>query len=72
MKTKLAWIRDPDVPQGQPALGTFTCPCGEKIGPVPFAGVGAVLGMEPVTNDTIYTCSCGLSWDGRGWLVSES
>lgn len=57
--TKLAWIRDPDVPAGQPALGRFDCPCGNTIHGVEFGGQAV-------------TCSCGRTWDGRGWLVSES
>ena len=57
-QTKLAWIRDPSVPQGQAALGTFSCPCGTTITDVEFGGPAR-------------TCTCGRTWDGRGWLVSE-
>ena len=56
--TKLAWRRNPDVPAGQPALGRFECPCGSTIRDVEFGGPSR-------------TCTCGRTWDGRGWLVSE-
>ena len=57
--TKLAWIRDPNVPAGQPALGRFDCVCGNTITDVEFAGPDN-------------QCSqCSRVWDGRGWLVSE-
>ena len=57
--TKIAWRRDPSVPAGQPATGTFNCPCGGKIEGVSFGD-----GSE-------HTCQCGRVWDSRGWLVSE-
>jgi hypothetical protein len=57
--TKLAWIRDPNVPAGQSALGQFDCPCGTAITEVEFGGPS-------------HTCgSCGRTWDGRGWLVAS-
>jgi hypothetical protein len=70
MMTKLAWVRDPAVPQGQPAEGTFTCPCGGVIGPVPFAGVAAVLGMAAYPAGSNPCPLCGKVYDSRGWLVS--
>lgn len=57
--TKVAWRRDPAVPPGQPALGTFNCPCGEVIAGVSYAS-GAT-----------YTGGCGRTWDSRGWLVTS-
>ena len=58
--TKLAWIRDPDVPAGQPALGRFNCPCGTKIEGVSF---GAPRDHQ--------CAGCGNVYDARGWLMSE-
>jgi len=57
--TKIAWRRDPSVPAGQPALGSFRCVCGNTI-------TGVSFGSE---QDNL--CQCGRVWDGRGWLVSE-
>lgn len=55
---KVAWVRDPGVPAGQPAPGRFTCVCRTVSGLVPFAGPDV-------------TCTgCGRVWDGRGWLIS--
>jgi len=70
--TKLAWVRDPSIPQGQPALGAFTCPCGSMVGPVPFGGVAESLGMAPPRGPQIHTCpGCGNGYDSRGWLVQS-
>lgn len=57
--TKVAWRRDPAVPPGQPALGTFNCPCGEVIEGVSYA------------SSETYTGGCGRTWDSRGWLVTS-
>lgn len=55
---KASWRRDPAVPAGQPAAGTFTCTCGTVSPPLPFGGPD-------------WTCAtCGRSWDGRGWLLT--
>ena len=56
--TKVAWVRNRDVPAGQPALGRFDCPCGDTITDVEFGG-------EPRTCGT-----CGRTFDGRGWIIS--
>lgn len=59
--TKLAWLRDPSVPQGETALGHFVCPCGGIIGGdycLPFG--------SPHTFDCAV---CGLAVDGHGWIV---
>jgi hypothetical protein len=56
--TKVAWIRDPDAPAGQPALGSFRCICGGKIEGVEFGGPDR-------------SCTCGRTYDGRGWLVTR-
>jgi hypothetical protein len=57
--TKVAWRRDPDVPPGQPTLGSFRCPCGEVIEGVDYA------------SGKTYTGGCGRTWDSRGWLVQS-
>jgi len=57
--TKISWRRDPAAPAGQPALGSFTCSCGAVIADVAFAD-----GQE-------HPCSCGRTWDSRGWLVQR-
>jgi hypothetical protein len=57
--TKVAWVRDPSAPAGQPADGTFTCPCGTATGPRPFAGPQ-------------WACAgCTRRYDGRGWLLGR-
>lgn len=57
--TKVAWIRDRSVPQGQPAFGQFGCPCGDKVADVEFGGRNR-------------TCdSCGRVFDGYGWIISQ-
>ena len=58
--TKVAWIRDADVPAGQPALGRFDCPCGSTITAVEFGGPARTCG------------SCGQTFDGRGWLIRKT
>ena len=55
--TKLAWIRDPNVPAGQPALGSFSCVCGNTISGVSFGSAET------------HQCTCGRVWDGHGWAV---
>jgi hypothetical protein len=56
---KVSWRRTPAVPAGQPATGTFTCACGTASPALPFGG-------------SDWTCAtCGRSWDGRGWLLTE-
>jgi hypothetical protein len=59
IKAKLAWVRNPGVPPGQPAPGSYTCPCGTVTGGQPFGGPA-------------WECvGCGRRYDGRGWLVSS-
>jgi hypothetical protein len=58
--TKIAWVRDPSVPAGQPAFGSFRCPCGNTIKDVEFGGEN---------NECVV---CHRVWDGRGWLVTSS
>lgn len=56
-KMKAAWIRNPGVPPGQPALGHFDCQCGSKVTEVEYGGPDR-------------ECeSCGLVYDGHGWIV---
>jgi hypothetical protein len=55
--TKVAWIRDPDVPPGQAAEGSFTCPCGGRVEGVSFGQPGIV-----------HCPRCGQGFDGHGWL----
>jgi hypothetical protein len=55
---KLPWVRDPGVPAGEVADGSYTCVCGAVTGGQPFSGPE-------------WTCAgCGRVWDGRGWAVS--
>ena len=56
-QTKAAWIRNPDVPPGQPALGHFDCPCGSQVNDVEFGAPDRACG------------SCGQVFDGHGWLL---
>jgi hypothetical protein len=51
---KLAWVRDPGVPAGQAATGSYRCPCGTTTCGQPFGGPD-------------WTCTCGTTYDGRGW-----
>lgn len=56
---KLAWIRDGNVPSGQPAPGRFDCICGDTISGVAYGGPDV-------------TCAaCGRTYDGHGWLVAS-
>jgi len=55
-KTKCAWIRDPDAPISQPALGTFTCACGQKSAP---------RALDESAGD--WNCICGRSWNWKGF-----
>ena len=59
IRTKLAWIRDPSVPAGRPALGSFGCVCGNTISGVEFGSADD------------HECVCGRVWDGHGWLVQS-
>lgn len=53
-RTKLAAIREPGYPVGQPAPTFFHCPCGEKV--------PAFQGEQ--------TCACGTRYDSRGWVLA--
>lgn len=53
---KLAWLRDPSVPQGQRALGRLECPCGHTIQRVEYSAART------------YTCECGTVYTGKGWI----
>lgn len=56
--TKRAWVRDPNVPVGKPALGRFDCPCG-----------GAPeTQLHPDTGNI--TCACGTVYTWDGWIIS--
>lgn len=58
---KLAWHRDPSVPQGQRANGSYDCTCGAIIEDVPFGG------------EQVHTCpGCGATYDGQGWVLSAA
>ena len=50
---KVALIRDPNVPMGQPAPLHVVCPCGAKV---------------PHTDAGMTCQTCGQSFDNRGWL----
>lgn len=55
---KQAWVRNQDVPAGQPAPGRISCPCG-----------GAPETMRrPETGNV--TCACGIVYTWDGWIVS--
>jgi hypothetical protein len=53
---KVAWIRNPDVPMGQPASGHLNCPCGNA----PESRFNAANG------DVI--CTCGTIYSYDGWV----
>lgn len=55
---KRAWIRDPQVPPGQPAPGRISCPCGNA--PLSRFGDG---------NDV--HCACGTVYDCKGWIIYD-
>jgi hypothetical protein len=55
-RTKAAWIRDAQVPQGQSANGHFDCECGRKV-------MAGRYGEGP---DII--CECGLQYNNTGWI----
>lgn len=57
VQMKAAWVRDPAVPAGRPAPGTYGCPtCRAKIGPVDFGVI-----PDPCGN-------CGTRLDAHGWV----
>lgn len=55
--TKVAVIRDPSVPVGQPADMWLNCPCGAK----PKLPKGAAF---------VVVCACGNEYTDRGYLLS--
>lgn len=54
MLTKVAVIREPGHPVGQPAPCYLNCPCGAKPA---LTGRGSVV------------CACGTIYDERGWII---
>lgn len=52
--TKLAAIREPGYPVGEPAPCFFHCPCGAKV--------PAYQGEQ--------ACQCGTRYDARGWVMA--
>jgi hypothetical protein len=62
METKLlkvAWIRNADVPMGQPAKGRLNCPCGNA----PESSFKA--------EDGDVHCNCGRVFTYNGWIKVE-
>lgn len=57
--TKRAWIRNADVPQGQPATGRISCACGGM----------PETEYKPETGNI--TCTCGITYTWDGWLIRE-
>ena len=55
---KRAWVRDPDVPPGRPALGRIKCPCAGT----PESSFGD--GKDVV-------CACGIVYDSRGYVKAD-
>ena len=53
---KRAWIRNAGVPQGQPARGRISCPCGQA----PESD------YSPTNGDV--TCACGSVYTWDGWI----
>lgn len=53
---KVAWIRDPEVPEGQSARGKLSCPCGKA----PWSNYKK---GEP---DVLCACGRVFTWDG--WI----
>ena len=56
---KRAWIRDADVPAGQPARGHFNCECGRKVR-ARFYGQGGNM-----------RCECGTLYSNTGWILER-
>jgi len=54
--TKLALIRDPTVPVGQPAPMHIKCRCGANL----------------KVNSDETRCGCGAIYDGRGYVIQSS
>jgi hypothetical protein len=55
---KVAWVRQPDVPAGQPAPGQLQCECANA--PLTHYRPGP---------DVI--CNCGRRYTWDGWIVDE-
>lgn len=58
--TKVAWIRDPNAPVGQPATGRLNCPCGNA----PESR------LEHSQGDV--ECACGTIYSYNGWARNSS
>jgi hypothetical protein len=54
--TKRSWIRNSDIPAGQPAPGKISCPCGQAP-ESNFADGNNVI------------CKCGIVYDSYGWIL---
>lgn len=57
---KVAWIRNPDVPAGQPAKGRLNCRCG----------AAPESDFRPENGDV--TCACGQIYTWDGWKKSKT
>ena len=54
---KLAWIREPGYPAGQPAPGYFDCLCGIRI-----------TGIDYAQKALVRCVGCDRVYDGEGWI----
>lgn len=54
-----AWVRNADVPAGQPAKGRINCPCGGC--------------PESAYNESQpdIVCACGVTYTWDGWIVEQ-
>lgn len=56
---KVAWVRNPGVPPGQPAPGHLRCPCGQAPESLFSHDAGDV------------RCACGRLYAWNGWLIEN-
>ena len=58
MRAKVAVIRAPGYPMGQPAPGYLNCPCG----------------AQPATliDGPDVPCTCGVTYTANGWIVDAT
>lgn len=58
-QTKIAWIRNQNIPAGQPAPGHLNCPCGNA----PETNYSAETGNV--------TCACGRLYTWDGYIITS-
>ncbi len=54
---KVAWIRDPNAPAGQPATGRLNCRCGQA----------PITRLDPAQGNV--RCACGQLYTYNGFLL---